>query len=321
MSGPVGIDIAASHRTRIGCSKIAQAMGLSSYGTPYQLWEQYTGRAPWPDIGGNLRVALGEPMEDVLRPFVAERLGCELRRDRREYLHPDLPIIGHVDYRASTTALAVIELLGRPALKRPVVDCKTSLGWGSRHRFGADGTDEVDFSVMLQKQGYLMLTGAELAFVAALVPGPELKIFQIFADAEIHRRIEEGIDEFWWHVQNDTPPPAKTTEDALRRWPFSTASSVTASGEMISIVSELRGVKSGIKNLEKREAELELALKTEMGDAEALITPNGNLLCSWKSQNTSRLDVKRLRAERPDVASEFTTINSIRVLRMGNVGD
>jgi len=38
------IDIAASHRARLGCSNIAQALGLSRWGTAYQLWERYTGR-------------------------------------------------------------------------------------------------------------------------------------------------------------------------------------------------------------------------------------------------------------------------------------
>jgi hypothetical protein len=113
-------DIAASHRTRLGCSKIAQALGLSRWGTAYQLWEQYTGKAPWPDIGNELRVSLGEPMETVLKPHVEERLGRSLRRDRREYLHPTLPLVGHVDYRASAA----------PGESRPVVDMKTSLGWG-----------------------------------------------------------------------------------------------------------------------------------------------------------------------------------------------
>lgn len=316
MTGPVKIDIAASHKTRLGCSKIAQALGVSQWGTPYQLWEQYTGRAPWPDIGGDLRVALGEPMEDVLRPFVAERIGCELRRDRMKYLHPDLPLVGHLDFRVSKTAPAVIAALGRPAIKRPVLDMKTSLGWGSRHRFGADGTDEVDFSVMLQMQGYLMLTGAELAFVAALIPGPEIRIYPIFADAEIQARIAEGITEFWWHVQNDVPPPITTHDDAARRWPASASKSVVATAATAEMVTELRAVKADIKDLEARESELELLLKQEMGDAESLVGADRRPLCTWKSQNRRALNTKRLRDERPDIADEFTLEKTIRVLRM-----
>lgn len=316
MTGPVKIDIAASHRTRIGCSQIAQALGVSQWGTPYQLWEQYTGRAPWPDIGGDLRVALGEPMEDVLRPFVGERIGCELRRDRMEYIHPDLPLVGHLDFRVSKTAPAVIAALGRPAIKRPALDMKTSLGWGSRHRFGADGTDEVDFGVMLQMQGYSILTGSELDFVAALIPGPEIRIYPIRADAEIQTHIAEGISEFWWHVKHDVPPPITTHDDATRRWPLSTSKSVVATAAASAMVTELRAVKADLKDLEARESELELLLKQEIGDAESLVGADMRPLCTWKSQNNRALNTKRLRDERPDIAEEFTLEKTIRVLRL-----
>lgn len=316
MTGPVKIDIASSHKTRIGCSMIAQVLGVSQWGTPYQLWEQYTGRAPWPDIGGDLRVAIGEPMEDVLRPFVAERIGCELRRDRMEYRHPDLPLVGHLDFRVSKTAPAVIAALGRPAIKRPILDMKTSLGWGSRHRFGVDGTDEVDFSVILQMQGYMMLTGAELAFVAALIPGPEIRIYPIFADAEIQARIAEGITEFWWHVQNDVPPPITTHDDAARRWPASASKSVVATAAASAMVTELRAVKADLKDLEASESALELSLKQEIGDAESLVDAYRRPLCTWRSQKNKTLSTKLLRAARPDIAEEFTIEKTIRVLRM-----
>ena len=317
MSGPVKLDIAASHKNRIGCSSIAQALGVSRWGTPYQLWERYTGRAPWPDICGELRVALGEPMEDVLRPFIEQRLGCELRRDRKEYLHPNLPLIGHVDFRANVLAQAVIDALGRPALKRPVVDCKTSLGWGSRVRFGADGSDEVDFDVMLQKQGYLMLTGAEIAFVAALVPGPELKIFTILADAEIQTRIADGISEFWWHVQNDIPPPVQTPEDAFRRWPqHEKGKTVVADDEALSLAAELRSAKARIKEAEIRATEMELALKSRIGDSESLVDSTGKPLCIWKTQSASRIDTTALKAAMPDIAAQFTKTTPSRVFRL-----
>jgi hypothetical protein len=38
------------------------------------------------------------------------------------------------------------------------------------------------------------------------VPGPDLKIYLIHADPELHPLIEEGVEAFWWHVTTDTPP-------------------------------------------------------------------------------------------------------------------
>ncbi len=307
MTAPAKIDIAASHRERIGCSSIAQALGVSQWGTPYQLWEQYTGRAPWPDLGGDLRVALGEPMEDVLRPFVAAKLGRELRRDRREYLHDSLPLIGHVDYRASAMNDE----------KRPVVDMKTSLGWGARHRFGADGSDEVDDDVLLQMQGYLLLTGAQTAYVAALVPGPELKVFTIAADLEIHNMIAEGLDNFWWHVTNDVAPDITTMADANRRWAQHTAGmTVDADAAALAILEDLRDAKARAKAAEKEQEALELALKLRIGEAEALIGPDGKPLCTWKTQASTRVDSTRLKTEAPELYNTYAKTTTSRVLRL-----
>lgn len=305
MTAPAHIDIAASHQRRLGCSSIAQALGLSRWGTAYALWEQYTGRAARPDIGNELRVALGEPMEDVLRPFVAARLGRTLRRDRQEYLHSDLPLIGHVDYRASA-------LTGEP---RPVVDMKTSLGFGARQRFGADGTDEVDADVLLQMQGYLLLTGAETAYVAALVPGPELKIYTIRADAELHQLICAGIETFWWHVQNDMPPDLSTLEDAARRWPTALAGqTVTADGELHATAAELRRIRAEIRDLERIADQQELALKTAMGEAESLLGADGKPLCTWKSQTSTRLDTAAIKAA--GLYETYTKTTNSRAFRL-----
>lgn len=299
------IDIAASHRERVGCSKIAQALGVSHWGTAYQLWEQYTGRAPWPDISNRLHVALGEPMEEVLRPFVSEKLGRELRRDRREYLHPDLPLIGHVDYRASALNSEV----------RPVVDMKTSLGWGAKNRFGTDGTDEVDDDVLLQMQGYLMLTGAETAYVAALVPGPELKIFTVAADQDLYQIIADRLAEFWWHVTNDVAPDIATLADANRRWAQHTTGQTTeADADAMAILEDFRAAKARVKAAEKELDALELALKLRIGEAEALLGLDGKPLCTWKTQTSTRVDTAALKAA--GLYETYARPTNSRVLRL-----
>jgi predicted phage-related endonuclease len=246
-------------------------------------------------------------MEDVLRPFVAAKLGRELRRDRREYLHDDLPLIGHVDYRASA-------LNGEP---RPVVDMKTSLGWGARNRFGADGTDEVDDDVLLQMQGYLLLTGAQTAYVAALVPGPELKIFTIQADLEIQTMIGEGLENFWWHVTSDTPPEITTQADANRRWAQHTAGlTAPADAAALAILEDLRAAKARAKTAEKEQDALELALKLRIGEAEALLGEDGKPLCTWKTQANTRIDSTRLKTEAPELYRTYAKTTTSRVLRL-----
>lgn len=300
------IDIAESHKRFIGCSKLAQVLNLSRWGTAYQLWEQYTGRAPFPNIGGQLRVALGEPMEEVLRPHVEQRLGRGLRRDRREYHHETLPIVGHVDYRAS-----VLD----QERHRPVVDMKTSLGYGARTRFGSDGTDEVDDDVLCQMQGYCLLTGAETAFVAALVPGPDLKIYTVKADREFQNLIEEGVDKFWWHVYQDVAPEITTLEDASRRWPAQApGTELIADRDDEGMVDDLRDLQFIIHGLEEEANTLKLALQLRLHDRERLVDTSGRPLATWKAQTKTIVDTAALK--KAGLYEQYSKTTTSRMFRL-----
>jgi predicted phage-related endonuclease len=299
------IDIAASHKGRLGCSQIAQALNLSQWGTAYQLWEEHTGRAQPPNIDHHLRVALGEPMEQVLKPFVEELLGRELRRDHREYLHSDVPLIGHVDYRASA-------LNGEP---RPVVDMKTSLGWGAAGRFGNDSADDVDDGVLLQMQGYLLLTGAQTAYVAALVPGPELKIYTIQADHELHAMIVAGVSYFWHCVNTDTPPALVSLADAGRCWPQHDPDRVVPAESIDrQRIADLRDLLVTIKEMEREADDLKLALQVRLENREALVDMQGRALCTWKTQSATRVDVDALKAA--GLYETYTKNTTSRVFRL-----
>lgn len=323
------IDIAASHKEAIGCSKIAQVLGISRWGTPYDLWAQYTGRAPWPDLSNDLRVAIGEPMEAVLQPFVEQRLGGKLRRDRREYRHPTLPMVGHVDFRVNREAEAVIQALGGPARERPILDMKTSLGFAASRRFGEDGSDELDSDVLLQMHGYCLLTGANIAYVAALVPGPELKIYSVQADSEMQDLIEEGIERFWRHVISDTPPEARTEADARRIWPrHSEGKVLEADSELAAALRQLASLKAQIRNLEKQEQAVKDELLPRLADYEA-VRWEEHSLCTYKSNKDSqRINWEKLalslmdnmdltEADRVQWQQEFThAVPGARVLRL-----
>jgi predicted phage-related endonuclease len=279
--------IAASHEQAIGCSQLGQLMGVSSFGSHLDLWEQYTGRAARDDIDGELRVALGTPMESVLQPFVEQRIGGKLRRDRKEHRHHTLPLVGHVDFRVATDARLVVETLNRPAYVRPVLDMKTSLGWGAKYRFGEDGTDAVDDSVLLQMHGYMLLTGATLAIVAALVPGPEIKTYTILADSEMQHLIEESIDKFWWYVQQDLPPPPHSEADARRTYQAATAGRyIEADAEMHQALLDLASIKSHIREAEKKEQAIRDRLIPMLADYEQ-VTLGGKPLATFRNNKAS----------------------------------
>ncbi len=280
-------DIAASHANRLGCSMLAQALGVTrNFGTRHDLWLEYTGRQQREDIGNELRVALGTPMEEVLKPFVEAKLGRRLRRDRHEYVHPTLPLVANLDFRAE-------------ALKgehhRPVVDTKTSLGWGARHRFGEDGTDQVDEGVLLQMQGYTLLTGAPVAYVAALVPGPELKIYTIEADQELHEMIEDGVADFWRLVETDTPPDPETEAEARQRWPRHSDGRVLAADDaLLVMLQHLANAKRRGKELAEEEQALKDLILPLLKDADSVRRGEMSLATYRANKDSQRTDWQKV---------------------------
>ena len=313
-------NIKESHAHRIGCSQLAQALGITrNFGTRYDLWAQHTGRQTRQDIGNELRVALGEPMEEVLKPFVEARLGRKLRRDRVEYVHHTLPLVANLDFRAEKV---------KGERYRPVVDMKTSLGWGARHRFGEDGTDEVDDGVLLQMQGYTLLTGAPVAYVAALVPGPELKLYTIEADKELHQMIEAGVADFWKLVETDTPPAPETEAEARQCWPrHDPGKMLTASGDLEAVIKAYANEKARAGEIDRLLQSIKDKLIPAIGDSETIASDTGQILATYKAnKDGQKIDWQAMVVEltkdySPEVLATLrqrftTTTPGARVLRL-----
>lgn len=294
------IDIAADLQHSIGCSELAVALGMSSYETPFQLWERKTGRAPGKQ--STLAMRLGVPMEPVIKALYEERTGRKLRRNHKKFQHPWLPLVGHLDY----------EVVG----EKGIVDGKSSLSFGGRSRYGADGSDELPPEHILQGQGYLMLTGKEWIDFAVLMVGPEFRIFTLKADLEIQTMIAEGIKEFWDHVINDTPPELMTLEDVSRLYKKSTLAAKAIDSQTASLLESYRELKKEIKTRELQADSYELLIKEAMGEHEALTDDQDKPLCTWKSQVSKRLDTTAFKEAHPDIAANFTKETNSRVFRL-----
>jgi putative phage-type endonuclease len=296
------IDIAAALQGRIGCSEIAAALGVSKYKTPYQLWLEKTGRMD--QEPPSLAMRLGVPLEPVIKTLYEERTGKKLRRWHKELRHPTLPWwVGHLDY----------VVIGEKSL----VDCKSTLSFGGRRRYGADETDQLPEEHLCQGQGYLLLSGAASIDFAVLMAGPEFRVFTVDADPDMQKLIEEGVRRFWTYVETDTPPPLITSEDAALAWPAGTPEkAITATPTQADIAASLRALRAEIAaKTEMAEAAVTL-LKSYMEDGEVLLDAAGEKICSWKNQTAKRIDTTRLKTEAPDVYGAYLKESTSRVFRL-----
>lgn len=296
-------DIARSHEHKLGCSEIATALGLSRWKTPYQLWLEKTGRAKPENIDGLLRVELGNKLEQVVAQMYAERTGSKLARHAPTLTSERWPyLVGHLDRRIVKA--------------RRGLEIKTHLTRFTSDEWGEEGTDKVPSEYLLQSMGYLMLSGWDSWDLAVLMAGPEFRIYTIQPDRDLIRWITMGLDRFWKHVETDAPPNPISFQDAALRWPTSINKPVHASAQAEALVAELRELKTGIAGLETREKSLELELKILMEDGDLLIDDNNRPLASWKTQTSNRIDLKKLRADWPDIAEACTVSNYNRVFRL-----
>ena len=309
MTGPT-LTLAAEPRSaRLGASEVAAVLGLSPWRTPFGVWAAKCGglesAAETPvtrgghyleagllrwlgDEVGAAAVVLGEPFDG---PAVVHPGG----RWPHVSAHPD----GYV-------------LVAGAWLCAEVKTARQAAEWG-------DGPDDVPAHYWLQAQVQATLAGLGVRLGAYLALREEFRVYALTPDPET---LAEALDraEDWWlrHVVGDLPPDIDGSDDA-RRWllarhpvhrsPLRAATAVEA-----ELVRALADAKEDRKGAEAEEARLSALVQAAIGDAEGIQLDGGR--ATWKAQSSGRVDIARLKKERPDLAAEFTTTTTTRVLRV-----
>lgn len=285
-------DWLAERRKGIGGSDVAAIMGLSAYSTPYQVWLEKT-QGIHHDISEKPAVMWG----NILEPVVGEHyMDC----------HPDR----HVR-RVNAIARSIERPWAQASLDYEVHD--PELGWGvleiktAGWRRESDWEEGVPVYYQTQVAHYLSVTGRPFADVAVLIAGQDYREYRVMRDEEDVATVNAAVDEFWHDYVEDGVAPridamdgaavfmaherpehdyleSKNTPTLLNRWLLAKAELEHAKGEYERWTAKLKGL---------------------VGDAQGIECPDGRL--TWSRFERTRLDSKRLRSERPDIAEEYTT--------------
>ena len=266
-------------RTFVGSSDAPAIVGLSKWTSPVQLWLEKVGLTPPKE--DNIAMELGR----FLEPFVLgkfEEYMDEKVVDRQAVLtDPVRPWrLAHIDGRFDG---------------HQVVEAKTAgmVFLSSNHGWGDPGTDEVPDPYIVQAQHILSLDPeAEIVWMPVLLRGV-FTVYRVPRNEEIIKSLIDAEEEFWGMVQSGTRPEAQSVEDLKSLFPTSTARQVVATQEIIDDLASLKGVKEGIKKLEKLEADIKFRILSCMEDADTLIVdPDGKTLATWKTQHKKGYTVK-----------------------------
>lgn len=300
-----------SNRTAyLGGSDMAAVLGVDRWRTPVDVYLEKIGEAP--GFAGNEVTDLGTRFEGEVARIYAERTGVAIHEDPSGVQHPDHPwAVAHVD-RFTDDESRIVE-----------IKCSSASGWGD------EGTDEIPDHYLPQVHHYLGVTGAQVCDVAALLWGnhgpPTVRIYTVPRDEEMVGILFEAGAKFWHdHVIPRKAPDPTTEADAGKLWREAVKGAAVDVGE--DVVETLRRLED-LKQTMKAAKDAESALKLQLKEAFRFATDDGKFasaeeihyggapLCTWKTQTRRTFDAKRFREEHPEIAADFFTESTFRVLR------
>ena len=188
----------------VGASDVPVITGHSTFKTAYALFKEKRGELKPTDAG--IKADVGNLLEDGISKIFSHQTGTELFEVPETIYLPGYPyIFCHLDRETKD--------------KIPVEIKNTSQGdeWGDP----LYGPESIPMHVHIQVQMQMACTGSKLAFVAALLFGYDLKIYEIPRDQGLIDMLITRAVLFWKQVQAGTPPSIcynhPTTSDTLKR--------------------------------------------------------------------------------------------------------
>ena len=289
-----------ARRSGLGSSDAATALGLNPYQSRLALWIEKTR----PEQSLNQI----DPSDDshptywgtVLEPIVAthysKRTGNKIRRVNAILQHPEHPfMLANLDR----------EVVGQSEVQ--ILECKTAGAYGAKA--WKDGVPEY---VLVQVMHQLAVTGKQAADVAVLIAGQDLQIHRVHRDEELIAKLIELEAQFWWHVENNIPPPADGSDSAaqalhtLFRQDNGHILDLTFDADMNAVFDELVKVRANLDEYKAKESLLKQRIQQTMAEHSHVQFRNGSV--SWKKTADAKvLDSKRLSQEHPDLVAQYFT--------------
>lgn len=288
----------------IGSSEAAVIMGVSTFETPYALWERKRA-AKAVESPESDKLLAGHLLEPAVARFFEIKTGRKVddstAGDWIAY-DPERPWL-----RVSPDRLYFLDGGGKG-----ILECKTT------ERFLTP--DDVPPAYFCQVQYQLGVMGMTQATLAWLRNGYDYGQAEITFNPRFFELLTERIGTWWQrHIVDGEPPAPTTAEDVRRAFPHPEGD-VVADEAAIAAVNELREVNARLKELEARKAELTDSVAKAIGNGERLVindTAGGSaVLATYKAQESTRFDSARFKAEHPDEAEDYLKTSSTRVLRL-----
>jgi putative phage-type endonuclease len=323
-------------RAGVTASEIAALMGISPYESPFNLYWSKVNDWRW---DGNEYTSAGRHLEDAIADWwMAERDPIENLQAQWAglYAHPERPwqlatpdrllylscgacggsgFAGREDVEYGPLACRECDLAGHVGDPVALLECKwVAYSWDG---WGEPDTDEVPVYYRAQALWQLDTLGVDEVYFAALGPGG-FRSYLVRRDETDLALMRKAAEDFIRRLAEGDPPPLDShtaTLGALKRlYPTVGEGDVQVPH---SVAFHYREARRLLKEAEERVALHEAVIREYLEDDHARAVYNGHLVASRSVFDQQRIDSKRLRKERPDIAAEYTTSTTVDRLNPG----
>lgn len=290
-------------RRGIGGSDASVVMGKNPWRSVLQLWEEKTGQTVIEDTG-NEYTYWGNVMEPIIRKEFMNRTGLKVRQKHFMMFHPEMP------YLFADVDGIVTDENG----EKCIFEAKTVSQY--RENEWKDGSIPEEY--MLQVQHYLAVCGMQKAYIAALIGGNHFVYHVIEREEEQIAELLKAEKYFWeYHVQQKICPTADdsdaTKEYLQQKYERSVNDCIELDGSIAGVLQDYQELDSQIKEMEKRKTGLSNQIKAALGEHENGQTEEGKIV-RWKRIEKTAFDAKKLKEEKPEIYSKYSSISAYRRL-------
>mgnify|MGYP004003167303 CR=1 FL=1 len=278
---------------KIGGSSVASILRCNPWATPLDAYNQLIDPIG-SQIETNSRMIAGNKLEAVVMEYWTETTGKKAIQDNKIRIHPE-----HDFLRANMDGV----ILANEEEHTGVLEIKTTgsftwKAWGG----------SIPEHYYCQLQHYLNVTGYSWGEFAVLVDGHEFHNIRFERDQEFIDLMTDQLVRFWNdHILAETPPEPSNENDLKTLYPSHIPEkTIEAVNGMSEQIEQLILLKEEIKLLTDSKKEMELRIKKEMGDAEAVMSGE-NMLVTWKQGKPKQMfNRKSFGADHPDLLNKYT---------------
>ena len=283
-------------KTGIGGSDAGAVCGVNPFSSAMKVFQDKTsGETEEQD---NEEMRIGHDLEDYVAQRFTEATGLKVRKSNFMYRSKEHPfMIADVD------RLVIGEDAG--------LECKTASAWNADK--WADG--DIPLHYVMQCCHYMAVTGKKVWYIAALILGKGFTYRKIEWDDELIGRLISIEDNFWNNhvVKGIIPPPdgSKACDEVIQQY-FHTARKASTI-KLVGFDEKLRRreeILGFIAELTEEQKQIEQEVKLFMQDNE--LASSEAFRVSWKNIDSTKLDTKRIREERPELYADYGKVSHSR---------